>query len=973
MALLQRTRILPNQRLDLPDFRRIEDFVCADLKAIHKNMSASENFVFSGFEATGTGTAVLTVPIANSSLIVGLDDAAIFVGAPSLAALTTDNLSPSTTNYVELFLSQDTGGADSRAFWDATANSNQGAEFSQIVDTFSFLKANLRISTSNFSGASDAVKICEVDVNGSGIITEIRDARDLYYRLGRESDPSHSFPWASRTEPPATQFTGADKDIKNQKQMNDSLMDSIREIKETEYWFQALPVSLSGSFRSSGLSILSQATTTARFVWSGSQLSITDDNGTPLDSDVLSFLRLFDSTVNIGLTRQDGGSAISIADGQVLWVELPDPLASINYDGVGLTSLNYRVSNRGSVPLDDSSYWLAYREGTKLICRFAGELQAGESAEISDNIPQTLLAAIGLASETSLPSYSSNIRGTAQESLVSRLGILTDAVGDEQEDRSGYLRSDDTVLWDGVSLSFTSDIILEFINTKSGVITQHVIDVAQSPIVLNDLESAYILINRTSISEACTVVLSDTTPIPAQSQAQKDVFVLFRRFDAPAGSFLHIPFHKQLMETGQSMYLGATGAAGGGGGGTPPLFIHEVAVGVVDGVNDTFAISHTPKSNETVLVTIDSLKVKEVDRTITGLNIEFDPSSIPVPGQLVEVFYIADTVNILTAVQEVPSGVIDGVNDTFTLVGTPPTAQSLLVFIDGLKLPASEWSLTGPTTIEIAPTSIPVVGQTIDAYFAASLDSTQVFQEIPTGVVNGINDTFTLANIPPYKAAVIVFVDGRKASLASWNLVFPGASAAIQFAAASIPAPGQLVEVYYFTVIGGGSDSLQTAYNNGNTIVTTSGNPFHVSGSATKVAVFDGDIDVTGVIDPKGITFTPQASNPLQPTDYGLWVNTAGELVQSRDGEADVNITQAASGASYEVDKITLTPTDISNGFVVLSGSPTTPADTVLNIIGGVVQDYGVDFTVIGNQLIWNSLGLDGILVSGDKLIVQHD
>ena len=139
MALFQRTRILPNQRIDRPDYNNIEDFVCADFKAIHKNVWSAETYVLSGFECTGTGTSDLIVALEGSVALFGANDGTMFIGANGLSDLTTDDLTPSSTNYVEIFIEQDTGGNDSRAFWDQTANAGAGGEFSQLVDTFTFL------------------------------------------------------------------------------------------------------------------------------------------------------------------------------------------------------------------------------------------------------------------------------------------------------------------------------------------------------------------------------------------------------------------------------------------------------------------------------------------------------------------------------------------------------------------------------------------------------------------------------------------------------------------------------------------------------------------------------------------------------------------------------------------------------------------------------------------------------------------
>ena len=89
-----------------------------------------------------------------------------------------------------------------------------------------------------------------------------------------------------------------------------------------------------------------------------------------------------------------------------------------------------------------------------------------------------------------------------------------------------------------------------------------------------------------------------------------------------------------------------------------------------------------------------------------------------------------------------------------------------------------------------------------------------------------------------------------------------------------------------------------TASATGNTITTASGLPFTVGGSATKVAVFNGDIDVTGVIDPKGITFSRQSTNPLPPGQDGFWVNSSGQSMYTQGGVGTTNVSAALAGAT---------------------------------------------------------------------------
>jgi hypothetical protein len=94
----------------------------------------------------------------------------------------------------------------------------------------------------------------------------------------------------------------------------------------------------------------------------------------------------------------------------------------------------------------------------------------------------------------------------------------------------------------------------------------------------------------------------------------------------------------------------------------------------------------------------------------------------------------------------------------------------------------------------------------------------------------------------------------------------------------------------YIVNAGGSNGSLQLAYNGGSTINIATGSPITISGTG-KLMHIAGDMQVDGVIDPDGITFTPMASNPLTITQYGLWTNTAGDLVYNRAALPSQNIS----------------------------------------------------------------------------------
>lgn len=142
--------------------------------------------------------------------------------------------------------------------------------------------------------------------------------------------------------------------------------------------------------------------------------------------------------------------------------------------------------------------------------------------------------------------------------VVNPSDLLQGSVQDLIEDRSAYLRSDDTVTWTGTQLEFTADIILEVINTANGAIKAFTISSAQSPMTLNNNESAYIAVDRAS-SGAETIIKSDTVAIPSHSNDDKDIFILFRRKTAGGADFLHLPLHKQLLSPGQVARLGVSG------------------------------------------------------------------------------------------------------------------------------------------------------------------------------------------------------------------------------------------------------------------------------------------------------------------------------------------------------------------------------------------------------------------------------
>lgn len=79
-----------------------------------------------------------------------------------------------------------------------------------------------------------------------------------------------------------------------------------------------------------------------------------------------------------------------------------------------------------------------------------------------------------------------------------------------------------------------------------------------------------------------------------------------------------------------------------------------------------------------------------------------------------------------------------------------------------------------------------------------------------------------------------------------------------------------------------------------------------------------------------------------------------------------------SSGNPLKVEMFTVTPLMITNGQLTLSQNNASPSETLLFIYGGVIQKYGIDFTVVGNVLSWTGLGLETIISLSDILIIQY-
>ncbi|MCG3175462.1 MAG: hypothetical protein MOGMAGMI_00391 [Candidatus Omnitrophica bacterium] len=230
-------------------------------------------------------------------------------------------------------------------------------------------------------------------------------------------------------------FTGADKDISNFKKLHDAILTEIKFLKGTDFWFQQGVGSLNGVYSQLN-SILVQASLAgnARFSWTGSSLLITDNSVTPATADVIAVLNIFGIGFNYELTRQDGtggSSVINIADGEMLFIKIPKDSNRV-FSGTGVGATNYQIIASTDFERIDENYWLAYRRGSKLYLRGLGELDAGESKQVSDETPDALKTFLGFDPETAttipftaLPNIGLPGQFTVNDTLVEAISANT--------------------------------------------------------------------------------------------------------------------------------------------------------------------------------------------------------------------------------------------------------------------------------------------------------------------------------------------------------------------------------------------------------------------------------------------------------------------------------------------------------------------------------------------------------------------
>jgi hypothetical protein len=337
-----------------------------------------------------------------------------------------------------------------------------------------------------------------------------------------------------------------------------------------------------------------------------------------------------------------------------------------------------------------------------------------------DNVPPTAVI-IARRIDDDVIVGSSSTRLADGESMK-----LYDSKTDQDKDKMrgadyGFFRSEQQVTWTGTQLQFLSDIVFETIN-RAGTVQTYTVDVSDSPLALADGEYLYLTIDRTQNTQALSFTTASS--VPAIPPAGTDIIVFAKRVDALGVGYLHLVANKQVIEPGQTVRIGASGA---GGAGDTQAFIEMVRNRLDDSIYESANIYIAPVDKDDV-ASIDPSSTGEYD-LVTGKFKFTNIGDTLVTAQLLDDVFLAK------------EKTIDTVEVIADFVEDDPTA-TYEVSRDG----GNEWqavtmeNIPGTKTYYGSHTfDIEASNQTLDEYDSGNINATQTLTDTIELIAQEIN------------------------------------------------------------------------------------------------------------------------------------------------------------------------------------------------------------------------------------------
>lgn len=113
---------------------------------------------------------------------------------------------------------------------------------------------------------------------------------------------------------------------------------------------------------------------------------------------------------------------------------------------------------------------------------------------------------------------------------------------------------------------------------------------------------------------------------------------------------------------------------------------------------------------------------------------------------------------------------------------------------------------------------------------------------------------------------------------------------------------------------------------------------------------------------------------PLDGSALGISATNVQEAIEYliENGTGGGGSTVVTTSGPMRIEQITLSEAQATACQVVLGLYPSDPSHVALDIVGGITQLNGVDFTVTGKTLSWSLSELNGLLATGDIIRVIY-
>jgi hypothetical protein len=298
-------------------------------------------------------------------------------------------------------------------------------------------------------------------------------------------------------------------------------------------------------------------------------------------------------------------------------------------------------------------------------------------------------------------------------------------------------------------------------------------------------------------------------------------------------------------------------------------------------------------------------------------------------------------------VDETPVGVVNGINNIFTLSQSPQTSQSMLLFIDDLWVTPGSYSVAGDViTMAIAP----AVAQSIRAWYVALSPMSQnplagISAEI--GIGNGVTTNFLLPGVPPNKQAMTLYQDGLKVHTSLWSLLLTDGTATVVFTT----APPVGADLGFFSLVnverlGSGLSGVQSVVNEGTgtaVLIGLSGTVLQarniLAGTNVTVSLVGEDIVISSTGGGGGVesrqTFVTLASPVMINPTVGIAPSSALDqtwwVIPNASGPQTVTANPQIAAGTTVGQRLTLKGGSSGN-YLIIDTGPGVSQDGVVNI-----------------------------------------